>query len=261
MTLEELLKALEQAKAASLADPSDKKLQTELAQAQRAYDDKVAEGGGTADDDEDEEEDEEQDPEFDESSADEKTKKYIAKLRKEAGSHRLKGKDLASKLQAEKARSKAILKAAGIEDDSEKPEEKIKNLTSNNESLAFRQAVLEQALEHGVPKEAVKYFQFLISEAASELEEGEELEEEKIAELALEAKASKQKKPANSTTRTDDGKGGGKSAPAPSDGKSAAATISKFVRMSISEKSELYQKNPGLYQELMSEARAKKTLV
>lgn len=247
-TLEELLALLNAAKEKSAAAPTDKSLQTELASAQKAYDDAKA----AADD-------LETDPPivdpdaFDESKADEKTKRYIKKLRDEAAKHRTGKKSLADELAAEKVKRNAILKAAGIEIETEKPEEKIKSLTEANSNQAFRTAILESALQHGISHDSVEYYEFLVTKATSELGEGEELEDDKLAEIVGKVKLAG-KKPAASTSVTGDD---GKKKP----GSDGQISLEKFCSMSITEKSALYVKDQGLYTELFQQAKAKRKLV
>jgi glucan-binding YG repeat protein len=243
MTLEELLAALESLKADAEKDPENEELKAKVTEAQAAYDAKKAE---------------ETDPDVvDETKLDAKTQAHIAKLRKEAASHRTKGKDLASKLKASEDQKKAILKAAGIEEEPN-PEEKIKSLSAGNEQLASRAAVLEAAVEHGIPKAKLKYFQFLIQEAVGELAEGDELPEEKLAEIVKECKGGG--KTANTNVEDDDNKGDGKKPP-PKPDTGGSVNLTKFCSMSITEKSDLYQKKPDLYNALVAEAKAKKKLV
>lgn len=238
-TLEELLKALNAAKAASEEKPEDEALKTALATAQAEYDAKKAEEEGDPDD------------ALDESKLDEKTKKHIAKLRKENADRRTKGKDLASKLAASEAQKKAILKAAGIETEDDKPEEKIKKLTSDNETLVFDKAVYDIALDNGIPKSGVKYLKFLISEAAAELPDGEELSEEALAKIVADVKKNHAGKgSANSGT-------GGANPPPPNKGDPKEPTLEEFCAMGTLAKSELYLKNKELYERLFREAKTK----
>ena len=253
MTPEELKALWEAAKAKADAAPTDKVLATEAVKALKAYDDAVAEAAKAGDPPPVEDKVDG----LDESKLDEKTKAYLAKLRGENAKHRLKSKDLTSKLDAEQVRVKSILKAAGIEDPSEKPEEQVKALTSTSENLAFNNAVLEMALEHGIPAGQVKYFKFLVSEAASALGENDELSEEDILKLATEAK--KGAAPAGKANTGLGGAGGSVKPPPPEI--PGAISLDEFCRMSITEKSVLYTKNVDLYTKLLTEAKAKKRLV
>jgi hypothetical protein len=248
--LEALLKAATDAKAEAEANPTDKVKQKAAADAQKAYDDAKA----AADLEDKPNPDDVTDPDFDESKADEATKKYIAKLRKENASHRTKSKDLASKLKLSDEQKRAILKAAGIESEDEKPEEKISKLTQETQTQSFRLAILESAMQHGVPRDQVDFYEFLVSKATSQLEEGEELSEEALAEIVTQVKASG-KTPAN----TKPGKEGDKTPPPGSDAN--RVTLEKFISMSMMEKSALYTKNEALYTELMTQAKAKRKLV
>jgi len=256
-TLEELLKEMNDAAAAMAAAPLDKALQFAAAEAKKAYDDAKAlvdagngggegdNGGGSSD-------------EFDEKTADEKTKAYIKKLRDENAKHRTAGKSVKDQLAAEVLKRKAILKAAGIEEESEAPEEKIKSLSGTLQQQSFRSAVLEKALELGIAHDQVKYFQFLIGEAAEQLEEGEELSDEKLLEISVQVKkVANGGKPANTSVHGD-GKGG--KAPAPGGG-DKAVSLDQFCRMSITEKSKLFETNRDLYESLWAEAKSKRKAV
>lgn len=242
MDLESLKALLDEALAKSKAAPDDKDLKAKADEAQVAYDAALA--------DEDDEDDV-----IDESKLDAKTQKQLKKLRDENAKARLKNKDLKSKFETSEAQKKAILKAAGIETEEDDPEETIKSLTAETQTHAFRAAILEKALEHGIPASNVKYFQYLVSEAAVELEEGEELSEEQLTAIVKEAKARGGKK-ATTTFGA-----GGKGDETPEPGTSGELTLDQFTRMSISEKSALYEKHPERYKELAAEAKAKKRLV
>jgi hypothetical protein len=245
MTVEELKAALDAALVALAAKPEDAALKATAEAAQTAYDEAVAAEAAKASGDPDE------------SKLDEKTKAYLAKLRKENAGHRNKNKDLASKVTAEQERTKAILKAAGLLEE-EKPEEKLAATTAQNESLAFHSAVLESAIEHGIPKEGLKYYQFLISEAVNELGEGEEISDEKLAEIVKEAKGFGGKKtPANSTVLDKNGK----PIVTPDPAATGDMTLEKFCAMGVIERSNFYLKNAAQYEEFMKLAKAKKKFV
>lgn len=259
MTLEELLAALKEAEKASKADPSNKALAMATAQAQKAYDDKKAEQDDEDDDDEEDPPEPKDDPapgDLDETKLDDKTKQYLAKLRKENASHRNKNKSLKDSLKGSEEKRKAILKAAGIEVDEESAEDKLAKREQELNQSAFRAAILESAVENGIGKDSLEFFEFLVSKAAADLEDGDELSDEQMAEIV--AKAKKQKAPANTTVNG--GKGKNNNAPAPS-GDDKTVTLAKFVRMSMGEKSKLYESNKDLYAELVAEAKAKRMLI
>lgn len=250
MTLEELKALMDEALKASQAASSDKKLQTAYETAKAAYEAKLAEAEGDPDPAA------EVDP--DETKLDEKTKAYLAKLRKEAAGHRTKAKDLASKLKISEDQKRAVLKAVGIEDESESPEEKLKTLSTESQQLAFRTAILESAVENGIGKDDLGFYEFLVSKAVQALEEGDELSEEQMAEIVAQVgKRGGGKGSANSSVGTG---GKGKGAPNP-EPKAGDVTLEKFIRMSITEKSKLYETNEDLYLSLMSQAKAQKKLV
>jgi hypothetical protein len=247
MTLEELKAAWDAAKAAFEAKPDDKALEAKAAEAEKAYNDAKAAEDAKSKEAPKEGED---DPKWDEN-----TKAYIKKLRDENASHRTKGKDLASKLKEANERTKAILKAAGIEDESEKPEEKLKTLTAQSETLALRNAVLESAVQHGISGEDVEFFEFLITKALSQLEEGEELSDEILTKIVTQVK----KQGGKGASSSVGGKGGSGGQPPPGD--SGKISLDDFCRMGMMAKTELYNKDPKLYQALMDEAKAKRKLV
>lgn len=248
MDLESLKQALEEAKAKAEANPEDKEAQEALSQAQAAYDQALADSQNSPGENDD----------IDDSSIqDEKLKKYIAKLRKENASHRTKSKDLASKVKAEQERVKAILKAAGIEDDTASPEDQLEVAKTEKHSLQFQAAVLRSALKNGIPEDQVEYFEFLVTKAASSLDEGEELSDEDLAGIVLKVKKAG-KGAANSSVGTGNGNAGGA---APKPGQSGQITLERFCGMTILEKSKLYETNQSLYTELMQQARSKKKLV
>lgn len=246
MDLEDLLKAMEAAKATALAKPDDKALQTAFAEAEKAYNDAKA----AAEADPNNEEHLEDDPKLDE-----KTKAYIAKLRKENASARTKNKDLASKFKISEDQKKAILKAAGIETEEDDPAEKIKTLSAQSDQLALRSTILESAIQQGIKADDLEFYQFLVSKALADLKDEEELDEEKLAEIVKKVNKASTKGAGSSVGTGKDGK------KPPNPEGNGEVTLDQFIRMSITEKSVLYEKNPDLYKELVAEAKAKRKLV
>jgi hypothetical protein len=188
--------------------------------------------------------------ESEDSKLDPKVQKMLKDLRDENAKHRTKNKELG----AQSAKLKQALVEAGIiQDDEEAPEEKVKALSQENNSLAVKSALLEAAVEHGVPKDSLKYFSFLVSDRMSQLQDGEEVTEEEIASLASEAKArSASKSGVQNSSVGNSGKG------TPNPGGKGDVTVDQFVRMNMGEKSKIFTENPALYDKLMSEARSKK---
>jgi hypothetical protein len=198
MTLEELKAAWDAAKAKFTAEPKNQELKAAAEAAEQAYNEAKAKADA-------EESEEDESSEEDDSKWDDSTKAYIKKLRDENAKHRTKNKELNSSVKSERERVKAILKAAGIEDESEKPEEKIKNLSAATDQLAFRNAVLETALKSGITGDEMEYFEFLVTKAVGELEEDEELPEEVMTALVAKVKKTSGKGSANTSVN---GKGG-----------------------------------------------------
>lgn len=251
MTLEELKAAWDQAIADALKDPSDKDLAKATEEAKAAYETAKAkaddEGG----------EDDETGLNPDETKLDDKTKAYLKKLRDENAKHRNKSKDLASKLKVTEEQKRAILKAAGIETDEEKPEEKVKKLQGETQSLAVRSAILESAIHFGISRDDLEFYEFLVTKEASKLEEGDELAEEALAAIAQKVKKAATSKGANTSVGD-----GNKGKPAPKPGPNGEVSLGEFLKMGIMAKSKLYQAHPEVYNKLVEEAQAsKKSLI
>lgn len=185
----------------------------------------------------------------DDSKMDANTKAYIQQLRKENAKYRTEAKANKDKLESVKS-------SLGLVGD-ETPEDKAKRLAAERETVAFENAVLSNAIEHGVPKEGMEYFQFMLAKAAGNLKAGEELPELKIAEIAKEAKA-KSVKPQATTTVTSHS-GGVPTTPPPA-GTSETVTVEKFTGMGFNERVKLYETNPSLYESLMAQATQKRLI-
>lgn len=183
----------------------------------------------------------------------EKAKAEIKKLRAEAAKHRNKAKTFSEQLDAVNGKLSGLKKTLGVEDDEADPEEKIKELSGKTDALEVELSVVKLARDHDVPKESDKYFRFLLGQKLEELEEGEEITDEQVAELAVEAKQVSGKSGNNST-----GLSGGKK-PSADNGK-GTLTVQQFAKMNTGEKSALYAKNPSEYNRLFSEAREKRLL-
>jgi hypothetical protein len=183
-------------------------------------------------------------------------KAYIEGLRKEAAGHRTAKKDLESKYSNLNDRFSQLeggLKKLFGEDDSLTPEQKAEQLAAHNEQLELKNAISEAAIASGVGGADYEYFEFLIQKEVGTLNEGEELSEERVVEIA---QAAKRGTAPNSTTvgnvAVDN--------PAPENG-DGAVTVEAFASMSMSEKSELYQKNKPLYDQLLNQARREGKLI
>jgi hypothetical protein len=170
-------------------------------------------------------------------------------LRKENGDHRIKNKAL---VESHGKLKKALVETGIIKDDDEAPEEKLKTVSAQLNGSTVKNAVLEAAIEHGVGKENLKFFEFLVSDKLASLEDDQELTEDDLESLAVQARG---RQSGNSGTTSV----GGKEKPDPQG--SSEVNLDQFVGMSIAEKDQLFKKNPDLYNRLFSEAKAKNLLI
>lgn len=196
------------------------------------------------------------DGELDSSKWDDDTRKYIEKLRKESADRRTKANNLETKLNANTEQMAAIKKALGIEDGLS-PEEELQVAQARMYEAQNDAYLKGIAIEQGISYDNYEYFQFLVNKRASELDENEELSEEALGEIVSEAKKRSQSAMSSTsvTTGSTDGKG------APPSGEGDEVTIEAFVAMNISERSQLYTKNPELYSSLMAKAKEKRMLL
>lgn len=190
---------------------------------------------------------------------DPKVQAHIKALRKESAKYRTKARSSEDKYTNLATKLGQVV---GGEDGDTKlsPEERAQAFEVQAGTQALETAILHQALEHDVPKEGLKYFRFLVAEALEELEEGEELDEDRMSELALEAqtKAGGKRSAKTSVTSADGDAGkGGKKAP----GGGGEMTVGQFQKLSIGEKSAMFKENPDKYQKLFNEAKDKKLLI
>ena len=190
----------------------------------------------------------------DESKWDEGTKKYIQSLRKESAKYRQKSKESAPAIERLTKLEQGLKAALGIGDDEEvSTEDKLEQITAQAQQTDFKAAILEAALEHGIPKSELRYFQFLVNETLGELGEDEELGDDRMAEIVAQVQARSNPGRASGNTSVDP-----KGEPNPKGG--GNVTVDQFVKMGLTEKSNLYAKNPNLYTSLMAEARSKRLL-
>ncbi len=197
-------------------------------------------------DDDEEEDDEEDDDEDDDrpdlESLDDKTKKYIKKLRGENAKRRTDHNVMTSKMEKWEKGLKSMF---GDDEDETPPEQKLEAMSGQYESAVTENAILKLALENGITgAENVEYFEFQMGKILGSLEEGEEMTEEQLDEVL--AKCSRSGGKANTSTK-DSGKGG--KGPEKKDGETTQA---EFDKMGISQKSLLYGKSPELYNKLMA---------
>jgi len=181
-------------------------------------------------------------------------KTYIESLRKENAKYRTKSKELETQYNTVNERFSKMetgLKSMFGEGEEEvPPEQQLEYMQAQNETLIINNALTEAALEYGIGKDDYPYFKFLVQERLGSLEEGEELTEEDLDGIALNARRGK----TASSTSVD---GGG---PAPET--AGGVTLEQFSEMGINERSRLFTTNEALYKQLVtqerSSARAKK---
>lgn len=178
--------------------------------------------------------------------------KEIENLRKENGNHRVKNKSLEDLKKTYDEQFSSLKKAMGIEDESENPEEKVKQLSQAQENLELELGLVSAARAHSIPMEHDAFFRFLLKEKIDSLKEGEELGDEEIAAVAAQVMTySGQKK--NKSTGVDDSKGGKKD---PED-KVDEVTQEQFNAMGLMQRNKLYSENKDLYAKLHAGSKKK----
>lgn len=254
MDLKQLKAALDAAEQALAAKPDDADLKSKHQAAKSAYEAaKAAEddsSSGKKGDKGDQDDDEGEKP--DESDWDPKTKAYIEKLRRESAKHRTKGNNL----EKDFGKLKQVVKELLGEDDDEVTPEKLEGLKGQVNGLSFQNAALQAAIEHGVGKDQIEYFEFLLGKRAAELGDGEELSQEDIADIAKKANGASGGGSGSGKFQTSVGEG----RRTPDPGKKSDITLDQFARMTVTEKSDLYVKNRALYDQLLKEAKEKRRL-
>jgi len=185
----------------------------------------------------------------------ESVQKHIKDIRKENAKYRTKANKSEQDLAAINDRLK---KLAGGDEETETPEERVSQLEAGNSALAFRNACLSVAIENGIGKGGYEYFEYLVSKAVEGLEDGEELDDEAMAAIVSEAQAKGGGITTKKTKTSVTGDGDGDKKP---DGDKGAVTLEQFCKMTMSEKSTLYTKQPAVYEALHAEAKSKRMLV
>lgn len=177
-------------------------------------------------------------------------KAYLEKLRKENAKFRTRSKELDSKYsnlntkfsKIENGLKSLFGEGEGSETD---PEVQVSQLTEALQAKDIQHSITELAYDHAVPKEDKEYFEYLMMKRLQNLGEDEELGEDDIAEIAKQAKA---RKGAGASSVGTGDKPNGAANP-------TAITLAQFKKMSITEKSALYGKNPKLYESLTIQAK------
>jgi hypothetical protein len=193
---------------------------------------------------------------------DESTKNYIKSLRDENASRRAKAKELETKVTALSKQigdiTGGLKKVLGSDEGDEiPPEQQIAALQSSHESLEVRSAIMELALDNGISGQNYPYFQFLLGQKLEALGEDEELSEEELGHIIAEVNARGGTPRGGSSSVNAGGAAGNQ----PNGNGGGAVTAERFSKMTITEKSQLYAKQPELYASLMQEAREKRMIV
>jgi len=190
---------------------------------------------------------------------DDETRAYIKKLREENATRRTKGKELEDRLSEMETNTgefrKNLAKALGFETDMT-PEEQVEQLTNNQHDLESQNFMLRTMIEYGITKDDSDYFQFLLTKKASELPEDGELGEDDLASIVSEVKARGVGSNAATSVSTQSPNG-----TAPAAGGTTDITPERFAKMNITEKSELFAKNPQVYNSLMGQVKEKGLLI
>lgn len=187
---------------------------------------------------------EEDGDQFDLNTLDPRAQKYIKQLRQEAAQRRTESNQLRTQFEDIQNR----LRMAFGEDEEGDPSEHLNQLQEQAHGLAFQNAVLQLAVSNGVPSDGIPYMQFLIQQATDSLDEGEELDEESLAEIMQEvrnrsgAPAPLSRTSVNAPRHPGQGGGGG-------------VTQEQFNKMGIAERTKIFRNNPELYERLSAQSK------
>ena len=177
--------------------------------------------------------------------------KEIKTLRSENAKSRTQNNALTDRFNKFETGLKTML---GQEGDDLTPEQRVEQVSQENVTLSFDNALLSSAVRNGISgEEEMEFFDFLMRKAVNGLGDDQELSDDEIAAIVQKVKG-KTKGAANSSVG--DGKDG---APNP-DGKSDV-TLDQFTAMNVLQKSVLYQKSPDVYNSLLNQAKKKGVLI
>ncbi len=191
----------------------------------------------------------------DESKWDDKTKGIIAKLRKENASRRTASKALEEKVTKMQEQFSGIGKALGLTTE-ETPEKRIEALQETANAAQGQAQLYKVALDKGIPGEDVEFFSYLVEKAAGQLADGAEMSEETLDGIVTEVK----KRSAKGSATTGVGSGAGNNGVTPPTKGDNEITVEAFAKMTITQKSDIFQKNRELYNSLFQQAKEKKLL-
>lgn len=190
---------------------------------------------------------------------DPKVQKYIKDLRKESSKHRTRATNLETELGGLRTKIGQVFGAGGegwAELTPEEQERRFTELGQGAENLQLENQILSLAIHNGISGgEALEYFQFKLQKQLNQMEEGEELDDESIAEIVESVKEKFSAASAVSVTTSVSGKG----TPNPEGGDKVS--VDDFASMSMAEKSAMFEKNRPLYDKLSAEAKKKRIFI
>lgn len=165
--------------------------------------------------------------------------KYIKDLRSENAKRRKDFNNMSTRMERFEKGFKSMF---GEEEDDIDPETKLDALSGHYESAISENAILRLAVENGISGgENIEYFEFLMNKSLDSLDEGEEMTEEMLNDVISKIQA---KGKANTSFQKSE------SGNSPRKG-NAEVSQEEFDRMGMVQKSNLYLKNPELYNKLM----------
>ncbi len=178
----------------------------------------------------------------------------IKSLRGESADHRTKNNNLNTRLEKMETGLKAMFGDDGNGQDLT-PEQQISQLQSSVENSSYENAVQGMAYEAGIPHGNYEYFQFLMQKEVGGLEEGQELSEETLAEIVGKAKGFSDSNIDDSNSTVLEKEKGNQNPD-----QKGEISLEAFVKMSVTQKSELYTKSPEVYNSLFKQAKEKRLL-
>jgi hypothetical protein len=177
----------------------------------------------------------------------------IKSLRTENADRRTKSNNLSTRLENIENGFKTMF--GDDVDNKLTPEQRLEQVSGENQSLSYNNAVTNMAYENGIPHENFEYFSFLMEKAVNNLDEGQELSEEDLKLVIQQSKALVKAEAGESNSSVD-----GKQKEGQDPNSATGVTLDSFVSMGMVQKSELYRKSPDIYNSMIKQAREKRLL-
>jgi len=187
----------------------------------------------------------EQGSKFDLSKLDPSLQKYIKGLRHEAANHRTTANQIQAQFEDLQERIKSVF---GEQKEAVDPKLAVQELQQATQDLSFKNAVLETAVNHGIPASGIPYYEFLLNQAGNSLKEGEELSDEMMESILAEVKQKSGTQMMHSSVKS----------PQAAPSTKQDMDVNAFSKLGMAERTRLYQQNPQKYSELMD--KWKKTI-